>query len=67
MSTISCYISFQLQGAKKGSINETSLLVVVMDAVDLERLGDNVGNTIKTLTTHHTAETARMVALTTGS
>ena len=38
-----------------------------MDAVDLERVGDNVGDTIKTLTTHHTAETARMVALTTGS
>ena len=38
-----------------------------MDAVDLERVGDNVGDTIKTLTTHHTAETTRMVALTTGS
>jgi hypothetical protein len=44
-----------------------SLLVVVMDAVDLERVGDNVGDTIKTLATHHTAETAGMVALTTRS
>jgi hypothetical protein len=38
-----------------------------MDAVDLERVGDNVGDTIKTLATHHTAETAGMVALTTRS
>jgi hypothetical protein len=44
-----------------------SLLVVVMDAVDLEGVGDNVGDTVKTLATHHTAETAGMVALTTRS
>ena len=41
--------------------------MVVMDAVDLERVGDNIGDIIKTLTTHHMVETARMVALTTGS
>ena len=44
-----------------------SLLVVVMDAVDLEGVGDNVGDTIKTLAAHHTPETAGMVALTTCS
>ena len=38
-----------------------------MDAVDLERVGDNVGDTIKTLAAHHTSETAGMVALTTCS
>lgn len=38
-----------------------------MDAVDLVGVGDNVGDTVKTLTAYHTAETARMVALTTGS
>ena len=38
-----------------------------MNAVDLERVGDNVGDTVKTLATHHTAETAGVVALTTGS
>ena len=41
--------------------------MVVMDAVNLERVGDNVGDTVKTLATHHTSETAGMVALTTGS
>ena len=41
--------------------------MVVMDAVDLERVGDDVGDTIKTLATHHTPETAGMVALTTRS
>ena len=39
-----------------------------MDAVDLERVGDNIiEDTIKTLTTHYIVETAGMVALTTGS
>ena len=38
-----------------------------MDAVDLERVGDNVGDTVKTLAAHHTSETAGMVALTTRS
>ena len=41
--------------------------MVVVNAVDLERVGDNIGDTVKTLTTHHTAETAGVVALTTGS
>ena len=38
-----------------------------MDAVDLEWVGDDVGDTVKTLATHHTSETAGMVALTTRS
>ena len=49
------------------NLRTTVLLVVVMDAVDLERVGDDVGDTVKTLTTHHTAETAGVVALITGS
>ena len=44
-----------------------SLLVIVMDAVDLEGVGDNVGDTIKTLAAYHTSEIAGMVALTTHS
>ena len=41
--------------------------MVVMDAVDLEGVGDNVGDTVETKTTDNAAETTGMVALTTGS
>ena len=57
----------QSTGYRLHVYHSSILLVVVMDTVDLGRVGDDVGNAIKTKTTHHTAETARVVALTTGS